>query len=44
MIRIIDYRTRQVLATIPARDLSKWCNENKALPHSKTARGWLVIR
>lgn len=43
-LRLREYGTRAILADIPAKDLNKWCDQAGYLPHSKTARGYIVIK
>ena len=43
MIKVWDYRTMKLLATIEAANISKWCSANGYLPHHKRGSSWVVI-
>lgn len=43
MIKLIKHGTNEIIATIAAKDLGKWCEANGYLPHHKFAGGWVVI-
>ena len=33
MLKLIDYRTHKLLATVKRAELNKWCDANGYLPH-----------
>jgi hypothetical protein len=42
--KLFDYRTKALIAEIPAKDFNKWCDANGYLPHHKVGSGWVVIK
>ena len=42
-MKIIDYMSRKVIATIPQGELGLWCRRQQYLPYRPIIGGWIVI-